>query len=68
MNAQDPNLDGLAQLHYGDGDYVVLKLGRFVICAVTGRQIPLDALRYWSIDLQESYVGPGELIERAAAA
>ena len=68
MNAHDPNLDGLAQLHYGDGDYVVLKLGRFVICAVTGRQIPLDALRYWSIDLQESYVGPGELIARAAAA
>lgn len=68
MNAHDPNLDGLAQLHYGDGDYVVLKPGRFVVCAVTGRQIPLDALRYWSIDLQESYVGPGELIERAAAA
>ena len=68
MNAHDPNLDGLAQLHYGDGDYVVLKPGRFVICAVTGRQIPLDAMRYWSIDLQESYVGPGELIERAAAA
>ncbi len=68
MNAHDPNLDGLAQLHYGDGDYVVLKPGRFVVCAVTGRQIPLDALRYWSIDLQEPYVGPGELIERAASA
>ena len=68
MNAHDPNLDGLAQLHYGDGDYVVLQPGRFVVCAVTGRQIPLDALRYWSIDLQEPYVGPGELIERAASA
>ncbi|MFN4295936.1 MAG: DUF2093 domain-containing protein [Brevundimonas sp.] len=68
MNAHDPNLEGLAQLHYGDGDYVVLKPGRFVVCAVTGRQIPLDALRYWSIDLQEAYVGPGELMERAAAA
>ena len=68
MNAHDPNLDGLAQLHYGDGDYVALKPGRFVVCAVTGRQIPLDALRYWSIDLQEAYVGPAELIERATAA
>jgi hypothetical protein len=68
MNAHDPNIDGLAQLHYGDGDYVVLKPGRFVVCAVTARQIPLDALRYWSIDLQEPYVGPGELMERAAAA
>lgn len=67
MNAHDPNLEGLAQLHYGDGDYVVLKPGRFVLCAVTGRRIPLDALRYWSIELQEAYVGPGELIQRAAA-
>lgn len=67
MNAHDPDLDGLAQLHYGDGDYVVLKPGRFVICAVTGRRIPLDALRYWSIERQEAYVGPGELIQRAAA-
>lgn len=67
MNAHDPDLEGLAQLHYGDGDYVVLKPGRFVLCAVTGRRIPLDALRYWSIELQEAYVGPGELIQRAAA-
>ncbi len=67
MTANDPNLDGLAQLHYGDGDYVVLKPGRFVLCAVTGRRIPLDALRYWSIELQEAYVGPGELLQRAAA-
>lgn len=67
MNAHDPDLDGLAQLHYGDGDYVVLKPGRFVLCAVTGRRIPLDALRYWSIERQEAYVGPGELIQRAAA-
>lgn len=68
MNAHDSNPDGLARLHYGDGDYVVLKPGRFVVCAVTGRQIPLDALRYWSIDLQEAYVGPAELMERASAA
>ncbi|MBA4000172.1 DUF2093 domain-containing protein [Brevundimonas sp.] len=68
MNARDPNPDGLARLHYGDCDYVVLKPGRFVVCAVTARQIPLDALRYWSIDLQEAYVGPAELMERAAAA
>ena len=67
MDAQDRKLEGLAALHYGDGDYVVLKPGRFVLCAVTGRQIPLDALRYWSIDRQEAYVGPAELISRAAA-
>ncbi len=50
----------MAQLHYGDGDYIVLKPGRFVVCAVTGRQVPLDALRYWSISRQEAYAGPEE--------
>ncbi len=28
------------------------------ICAATGVQIPLEALRYWSVDLQEAYANP----------
>lgn len=53
-----------AILHYGDGDFAVIKPGRFVVCAVTGRSIPLEALRYWSARLQEAYVGPGEAFQR----
>lgn len=68
MNVHDRDSDGPAALHYGDGDYVVLKPGRHVLCAVTGRPIPLDALRYWSIERQEAYVGPAELLSRAAEA
>lgn len=68
MNAHDRNADGPATLHYGDGDYVVLKPGRHVPCAATGRPIPLDALRYWSIARQEAYVGPAELLSRAGEA
>lgn len=64
MNAFDRNLDGLATLHYGDGEYVVLKPGRYVLCAVTGRQIPLEALRYWSAALQEAYAGCQESLAR----
>lgn len=60
MNAHDRDLTGLAQLHYGDGDYVVLKPGRFVLCALTGQAIPLEALRYWSAERQEAYAGPAE--------
>src|SRR6185503_9126495 len=54
MNAHDPEFAGadLAKLHYGDGDFAVLKPGRFVVCAVSGRKIPLEALRYWSATLQ----------------
>ena len=49
---------GEAHLRFLDGDYEVLEPGAYVVCAVTGIQIPLDALRYWSVDLQEAYASP----------
>ena len=33
-----------AALHYGDGEFAVLKPGRFVRCAVTEKPIPLEVL------------------------
>jgi hypothetical protein len=45
-----------AQVRYLDADYVVLKPGNFVRCAITGTPIPLDELSYWNVDRQEAYV------------
>mgnify|MGYP003577793789 CR=1 FL=1 len=56
-----------ASLHYGDGEYAVLRPGRFVRCAVTDRPIPLEALRYWSPTRQEAYWGPAEFIASMGA-
>lgn len=53
-----------ATLHYGDGEFAVLKPGRFVICAVSGKSISLETLRYWSVSLQEAYAGPDEAFQR----
>jgi hypothetical protein len=67
MNAHDRNLPNdaqLAVLHYGDGEYAVLKPGRYVLCAVSGAKIPLDALRYWSPVTQEAFAGPEQALER----
>lgn len=55
---------GLAELEYLDGEYHVVKPGSFVVCAVSGAQIPLDALRYWSVDLQEAYATPALALKR----
>jgi hypothetical protein len=57
MNKMERDLrpEGPAELEYLDGEYRVTKAGSFVVCAVTGVQIPLEALRYWSVDLQEAY-------------
>ena len=37
------------------GTFRVLSPGDHVICAVTGARIPLDELRYWSVERQEAY-------------
>ena len=49
------NNDRPARLHYLPGTFRVLSPGDHVICAVTGEQIPLDELRYWSVERQEAY-------------
>lgn len=67
MNAHDRNLPGqqdLAVLHYGDGEFVVLKPGRYVLCAMSGVKIPVEALRYWNPALQEAYATPAEALAR----
>lgn len=60
----DQTANPQATLHYGDGEFAVLKPGRFVTCAVTGKPIPLETLRYWSASLQEAYSGPQEAFQR----
>ena len=67
MNAYDRDLNSqaeLAVLHYGDGEFAVLKPGRYVLCAVSGARIPLEALRYWSPIAQEAYAGPEQALAR----
>ena len=56
---------GEAKLRYLDGEYEIVTPGGYVVCAVTGTQIPLDALRYWSVDLQEPYANPEFSTRRA---
>lgn len=46
---------GEARLRYLDADIDVISPGDYVVCAVTGRKIPVQALRYWSVDRQEAY-------------
>lgn len=45
-----------AKLRYLDGDYQVVQSGSFVTCAVTGRAIALEDLKYWNVARQEAYV------------
>ncbi len=55
---------GEAEVKYLDGDFRIVKPGAFVRCAVTGVPVPLEELKYWSVDRQEAYASP-EAVLRA---
>jgi hypothetical protein len=45
----------VAKVRYLDGSFRLLSDGDHVLCAVSGVAIPLDQLRYWSVERQEAY-------------
>jgi hypothetical protein len=55
---------GEAVVEYLDSNLKVIRPGSYVRCAVTGQAIPLDAVRYWSVERQEAYVSPAAVLER----
>jgi hypothetical protein len=44
-----------AKIRYMAGTFRLLSDGDHVVCAVTQQPIPLDELRYWSVERQEAY-------------
>ena len=55
---------GEAELKYLDGDFRIVRPGAFVRCAVTGVPIPLEELKYWSVEHQEPYATPEAVMQR----
>tara|TARA_B100001063_G_scaffold87003_1_gene80932 strand:+ start:2990 stop:3199 length:210 start_codon:yes stop_codon:yes gene_type:complete len=45
----------LAKIKYLPNNYQVIQDGDHVICAISGKKIPLDKLTYWNVELQEPY-------------
>ena len=48
-------LKKLAKLKYLPNNFEVIQAGDYVICAVSGKKIPLEKLNYWNVELQEPY-------------
>jgi hypothetical protein len=59
-----PSSSGEAEVRYLDGDFRVIRPGGYVRCAVTGVPIPLEELRYWSVERQEAYANPQAVMQR----
>jgi len=45
----------LAKLKYLPNNFEIVEQGDHVICAVSGKDINLEELNYWNVDLQEAY-------------
>ncbi|TFF23026.1 DUF2093 domain-containing protein [Jiella endophytica] len=55
---------GEAKLRYGTPDFQVIRAGSYVRCAVSGEAIPLDLLKYWSVERQEPYADAATAFKR----
>ena len=53
-----------AKLIYKNNSFDVVEEGNFVICAISGKEIPLEDLSYWNVELQEAYFSTLEVNER----
>ena len=45
----------LAKLEYLPNNFKIIEKGDYVLCAISGKQIPLDKLNYWNVNDQEAY-------------
>ena len=48
-------MNKLAKLKYQPNNFDIIEEGDHVICAVSGKKIPLQKLNYWNVDEQEAY-------------
>lgn len=45
-----------AKLYFTTSSFRVVQPGDYVRCAVTGKHIQIEALRYWNAERQEPYI------------
>ena len=48
-------MNKLAKLIYLPNNFEIMEEGDHVICAISGKKIPLEKLNYWNVDEQEAY-------------
>ena len=53
-----------AKLKFKPNNFEIVEEGDYVICAVSGKKIPLQKLTYWNVELQEAYFSAKEAQQR----
>ena len=50
-----------AKLIFKHNFFEIVEEGDYVLCAISGKEIMLQNLNYWNVDLQEAYFSPLEV-------
>ena len=50
-----------AKLTFKHNSFEIIEEGDYVLCAVSAKEIKLQNLNYWNVDLQEAYFSPIEV-------
>ena len=45
----------LAKIKYLPNNFQIIEEGDHVVCAISGKQISIENLNYWNVELQEAY-------------
>ena len=53
-----------AKLIYKHNSFDIIEEGDYVLCAISGKEILLQNLTYWNVELQEAYFSPVEANQR----
>ena len=53
-----------AKLKFKPNSFEIIEAGDYVVCAVSGKNISLNQLTYWNVELQEAYFSPKEVQQR----
>ena len=57
-------LKKLAKIKYLPNNFQIIEAGDYVICAVSGKQINIENLNYWNVELQEAYFSYKEAFQK----
>tara|TARA_B100000902_G_scaffold62902_1_gene69803 strand:+ start:1607 stop:1804 length:198 start_codon:yes stop_codon:yes gene_type:complete len=54
----------LAKIKYLPNNFQIIEQGNYVECAVSGKEISIENLNYWNVELQEPYFSYEEAFQR----
>ena len=54
----------LAKIKYFPNNFEIIETGDYVICTVSNKEISIENLTYWNVELQEAYYSYKEAFKK----